>query len=154
MSLYTQRFSEGHYPLLEANSDSFGVGTRNSAYASLQDYHRAVLVVNVGDLGQAATLDAQIRQATSAAGAGVKTIADKAGTGTKAITQLTQAGGDGNNLVCIELQTEELDVDGGFSFVGVQDVVAGAACEFGWILYGIASRFKPVPTTNWDEIVD
>lgn len=154
MGLYTQRFSEGHYPLVEENADSFAANTYDSAYASLQDYHRAVLVINVGDMGQGATLDVQIRQATSAAGAGVKTIADKAGTGTKAITQLTQAGGDGNQLLCIELQTEELDVDNRFSFVGVRAVVAGASIEYSWILYGIITRFKPVPTTNWDEVID
>ena len=151
---YTQRFSEGFNPILEENADSIAIGTHDSAYASLQNYHRAVLVLDVGDMAALATLDVQIRQAQDATGTGVKTIGDKAGTGTKAITQLTQAGGDGNQTICIELQTEELDVDNNFEHVGVRAVVAGNTVEYSWRLYAFEPRFMPVPTTTWDEIID
>lgn len=145
--MYTARLSELLYPLVSEFADSIGVATTDSAWVSLSTYHRAWLVVNVGDMGQASTLDVSIRQAQDNAGTGAAAIVGKA------ITQLTQAGGDGNDLVCIELQTEELDVDNGYEFVGVRVVVAGAAVELGWTLYGCSARFKPVPTTNWTEIV-
>jgi hypothetical protein len=135
------------YPLAYENADSQAVGTHNSAYVSLQSYHRAWLVLNVGDMAVGATLDAGIQQATDTAGTGVKAIIGKT------ITQLTQAGGDGNDLVCIELQTEELDVDGGFDCVRFYVTIAGAAVEYSAILYGLISRFKAVPVTNWTEIV-
>ena len=144
---YTERFTEDHYPLAVYNADSLGVGTFNSPYVTLQEYHRAILVVNLGDMGQAATFDAGIQQATTVAGGGVKAIAGKA------ITQLTQAGGDGDQLVAIELQTEELDVDGRFAFVRFYLTVGGSACEVSAILYGIISRHKAVPVTNWAEVI-
>lgn len=151
---YTQRFTEDNALLATYNADSQGVGTVVSAYVDMETYHRAVLLLNVGDMGALATLNVQLLQATSAAGAGAKTIADKAATGTKSITQLTQAGGDGNDNLGVELQTEELDVDGGFNFIAVQVVVAVAAVEMGWVLLGTNSRYKAVPTTNFAEIID
>jgi hypothetical protein len=152
---YTQRFSEWFNPILAENADSIAIGTYDSAYASLQNYHRAVLVLDVGDMGALSSLNVQIRQAQDATGTGVKTIGRKGSTIlTKAITQLTQAGGDGNQTICVELQTEELDVDNGFEHVGVRAVVAGAAVEYGWRLYAFEPRFAPVPTTTWDEIID
>lgn len=145
---YTQRVAEVFNPLVAINADSFAIGTRNSAFVSLALYHRAWLFLNVGDMVATATLDVMLRQGTTAAGGGTKAIAGKA------ITQLTQAGGDGNQLLCIELKTEELDVDGGFEFVSIRDTVAAAAVEFSAVLFGTVPRFAPAPTTNWTEIVD
>ena len=152
--MYTAGSYELHAPLIVENADSLTAATYTSAYVSLSDYHRAFLDINVGEMQAGATLDVQILQATSAAGAGAKVIADKSGTGNKAITQLTQAGGDGDDLLRIELQTEELDVTGAFEFVAVQVVVANAAVELGYVLYGNQARYKPTPTTNWTEVVD
>lgn len=145
---YTERFTEVHYPLAIQYSDSFGIGTSDSSYVSLANYHRAVLVLNVGDMAATATLACSIRQATTTGGAGVKAITGKS------ITQLTQAGGDGDDLICIELRTEELDVAGGFDCISVRVVVAAAAVEYGYVLYGIMPRFAPTATTNWVEIID
>jgi hypothetical protein len=144
---YTERISEVMYPLATYNADALGVGTFNSAYVLLRDYHRAWLVINVGDMGGGGTLDAGIQQATDTAGTGVKAIAGKT------ITQLTQAGGDSNSLVCIELQTEELDVSLNFDAVRFYLTVGGAATEVSATLYGAITRFVAVPTTNWQEIV-
>lgn len=150
---YTQRFTEDNTLLAAYNADSQGIGTVVSAYVDFETYHRGVLLLDVGDMAGGATLDVQLLQATDNAGGGAKTIANKAG-GTKSITQLTQAGGDGDDNLAIELQTEELDVDGGFNFVAVQQIVAAAAVEMSWWLLGTNSRFKPVPTTNFTEIID
>lgn len=144
---YTERFSEVHYPLVFEHADSQTAGTHNSSYASLANYHRAVLVLDVGDMQSGATLDAGIQQATDTSGTGVKAISGKT------ITQLKQASGHGNDLVCIELQTEELDVDGGFDCVRFYVTVATAAVEYSAILYGLEPRFPPTATTNWHEVV-
>jgi hypothetical protein len=144
---YCARFTELHYPLAYYHADSLGVGTSNSACVSLANYHRAILVIDVGDMQATATLDAGLQQATDTACTGVKAIAGKT------ITQLTQAGGDGDDLVAIELQTEELDVDNGFDCVRFYLTVANAAVEVSAILYGIVPRFDPTGTTNWTEVV-
>ena len=152
--MYTERYTEDHYPLAIEYADAQAPGAHASAYVNVRDYHRLFLLINVGDMQAGATLDAVLQQATTTAGAGVKAIADKAGTGFKAITQLTQAGGDGDDLVCIELQTEELDVTNLFDCVRFVITVAGAAVEYSAVLFGIISRHKPVPVTNWAEIID
>ena len=143
---YTARFSETWYPLAVIHADSLS-GEQNSGYVSLANYHRAVILIDVGDMVASATLDCQIEQATTTAGASPKDITGKA------ITQLTQAGGDSDQLICIEVTTEELDVDNGFDCINVEMTGAAAATEYSvWVL-GDCSRYKPVPTTNWEEIV-
>ena len=87
-------------------------------------------------------------QATSAAGADAKIIAGKA------ITQLTQAGGDGGDLVAIELRTEELDVNGEFAYVAAIVTVGNAASELSAVLLLGCTNYAPVPVTAWTEIVD
>jgi len=143
---YTARLSELLYPLafhVPLTRDA----VNDSAWVSLSNYHRAWLVVNVGAMEQGATLDVSIRQAEDAIGTNAKAITGKA------ITQLTQVSGDGNGLVCIELQTEELDVDGGFEHVQFRVTCGPNWVTYSAILYGCSARFKPVATTNWDEIV-
>jgi len=145
--MYAARISELMYPLDADYADSVGISTVTGAYCLVESYHRLWFELNVGEMQATATLDAGLMQSTSAAGAGNKAITGKT------ITQLTQAGGDGDGLVCIELQTEELDVDGGFCYVNYYITVAAAAVECSAVLYGCSSRYMPVPTTNWTEIV-
>ena len=144
---YTNRVSEDLVPLAVHYSQTRQVATHNSGWVLMENYHRARLDLNVGTMGAAATLDAGIQQASAAAGTGVKAIAGKT------ITQLTQAGGDANSLCTIELQTEELDVDNGFEYIRFYVTIAVADCVYGATLDGTCGRFKPVPTTNWTEIV-
>ena len=145
---FTNRVSEVMYPLASFNADSQGIATVNGAYVSLANYHRAFLFIDVGDMAGTATLDVLLQQATNLTGGGVKAIAGKA------ITQLTPAGGDSNQVLCIELRTEELDVPGGFDCIRYQFTVAAANVELGVHLFGCEPRFAPVPTTNWTEIID
>lgn len=145
---YTELFSEMHEPGLFEPADSFAISTRDSAYMNMENYHRGVLQLIVGDMAGGATLDVQIRQATDAAGTGVKAIAGKA------ITQLTQAGGDGNDYIVIELQTEQMDAANDFDFVGVRCVIAGAAVEYAYVFNAYESRYSPVPQGNYTEVAN
>lgn len=151
---YTARLSEQVYPLTMEYADSKAIGAHASPYVSYQAYHRGFLVVNVGEMQAGATLDIAIQQATTAAGTGVKAITSSKTLAAKAAVQLTQAAADSDSLVCIEFQTEELDVTNRFFFVRFVITVAGAAVEYSAILYGCEARFKPVPITNWQQIVD
>lgn len=145
---YTQRFTEVHENV-GFSVDTFAIGVHTAqAYRSMANHQRSVLIMLVGELGQGATVDLQMWQAQDAAGTGAKVIPGKA------ITQLTQAGGDDNSAVIIEVRTEELDVDGGFSYVNAILTVAGGTAEVGAIgLFG-CSNYSPVATTAWTEIVD
>lgn len=144
---YTNRVSEVMELISVEHPDSLGAGTHTGSWYSMRDYHRAWLYVNVGDMAATATLDVGLQQASDSTGTGVKAIAGKT------ITQLTQAGGDSNDVVCIELQTEELDVDGGFEHVRWYVTIANAAVEMAVTMFFVEPRFPPVPTTNWTEIV-
>jgi hypothetical protein len=135
------------YPISVEHPDSLAAGTHTGTWYNLGSYHRAFLYVNVGDMAATATLDVGLQQASDETGTGAKAITGKT------ITQLTQAGGDGNDLVCIELQTEELDVDGGFEHVRWYATIANAAVEMAVTLFVCEPRYEPVPTANWTEIV-
>jgi len=145
---YTNRFTEVH-ELFGADADAYAIGVYAPlVYRSMANHQRGVLLMHVGDMEQGATVDLALMQATDAAGAGAKAIAGKA------ITQLTQAGGDAGSTVVIEVRTEEMDVDGGFAFLGATLTVAGGACDIGIFALAGCSNYSPVSVTAWDEIVD
>lgn len=145
---YTSRFTE-NWELFGADADNYAIGVYEPlTYRHMGNHQRAVLIVHVGDMAAGATVDVELRQATTAAATD-----DKAITG-KAITQLTQAGGDAGSTVVIEVRTEELDVDGGFCYIGALLTVAGNTADIGIVALAGCSNYVPVPTTNWTEIVD
>ena len=144
---YTERFSEANEVLAHIPADSETVAV-TSGWVLMENQHRALALISVGDMVATATLNATLTQASDAVGTGAKAITGKA------ITQLTQAGGDGNQVVMIELRSEELDVSGGFEYILLTITPAVAAVEFSAFLLGTEPRYKPVPTTNVEEIVD
>lgn len=147
MADYTELFSEVTSLLISENNPALPAGTYDTGWVSLAQYHRAVAVLNVVDMGAGSTLDFSIRQATDTAGTGAKAIAGKAA------TQLTQAGGDVDSDVAIELQTEELDVAAGFDCVNLRLVVAVDIIVASYRLYGRVPRYAPTGTTAWTEVI-
>lgn len=146
MGDYTARFSELHYPLLIEYADSLGPAVTASAWINMQNYHRGVLVLNVGTIVATGVVYAYLQQAQNVGGLGGKAIAGKAITPLVATT-------DDDSLVCIELQTEELDVSNGFNWVRFVVHTNTAAAEYSSVFYGIEPRFQPTPVANWTEVV-
>lgn len=142
---YTERFSEVHCPLATEYADSRGPVAHQSNWLDMETYHRGFLLLNVGDMVQGATLDCALWEAQDNTGTGAQAITGKA------ITQLTQAGNDGDDLVGVELRTEEMTP--GYKFVQVRMTIANAAVEVGYTYFGLISRFDPVPTSAWSELV-
>jgi hypothetical protein len=105
-------------------------------------------IVFVGTLGSSATVDAKFEQANTAAGGDVKDVTGKA------ITQLTQAGTDSDKQAVINLQSEELDVNGGFRWARLTVTVGTATSDMGAAVFGCDPRYSP-PTDLYsvDEIV-
>lgn len=143
---YTETFYETHCPLAKLNPASQTV-EQNTSRVNVGNYHRFGILLSVGAMAGGATLDMDIEQHNAAAGGTTKNITGKS------ITQLTQAGGDGNCLVWVEVQCEELDVDGGFHWVSAEVTPANAAVIFGVVVFGYIPRFPPVPVTGWAETV-
>ena len=142
---YTERFSEVNAVLETLDSDARAAGNYNTGWVSVSTYHRVAVILNTGDMAGTATLDLIIQEAQSAAGLNVAAIAGKA------ITQLTQAGGDANDTVIMELRMEELTP--GFDFIRAQATVANAAVDMAVVILGIIPRYPPVPLTNVTEVV-
>lgn len=143
---FTERFSEVH-ALLIAENDILVPGVYDTAWTSMQNYHRGTLILNVVTMGAGATLDVSLRQATTAAGAGAAAIAGKA------FTQLTQAGGDADSDCCMELRTEELNVTAGYDFVGIRLTVTVDTVIVSYRYYGRVPRFAAVGVAAWTEII-
>jgi len=150
---YTEKYTEVHKLLISENLPALAAGTYDSPWVSLMNYHRAVAVLHVVDMGAGATLDFSIRQATDTSGTGAKVISNTAGVTTHAITQLTQAGGDVDSDCVIELRTAQLDVTNRFDCVSLRTVVAVDTCVVSYHLLGIIPRFPPVGVTEWTEAV-
>ena len=146
--MYTARFTEQVAFLDRMDPDSFDPAVYDTGNNLMQQYHRMVVILMVGDMDQGASVDLKLEQAT---GSGAGTRKDISG---KSITTLTQAGSDDNKVVVIELRSEELDVDGGFDWVNAELTVADAAVELALLMLGTEPRYPPVPTTTLEEVVD
>ena len=143
--MYTERFSEVHQIGAELLPQNRAAAVYQSAWFNMSIHHRLAYVLHTGVLAAAATVDLILQEAQDATGTGAAAIAGKA------ITQLTQAGGDGNDVCIIELRTEEMTP--GFDFVRAVLTVGGNTAFTAGIGYGIVNRYAPVATTLVTEII-
>lgn len=93
------------------------IGGTNAAtgWVSMADYKRIFAYVEIGTWDAGDDLDeCRLEQATSAAGAGAKDLTTDASGGNYDTANPVDADGD---FVILEARAEDLDVDGGFSFV-------------------------------------
>jgi hypothetical protein len=130
--------------------DAYAAGTVTTGWIAARDFQSFVAIVQAGDLGASATLDALLQQASDSGGTGAKSIPGKA------ITQLTQAGTDSNKQVLINLRPEELDVDNGFTHFRLSMTVATATSDAGGIVLGMFPVRGPatgVDAATVDEVV-
>lgn len=117
--------------------DANAAGTLTTGWIAVKDFEQLLAVVMAGDLGASATINAKLEQATSAAGAGAKDITGKA------ITQMTQAGTDkSNKQAIINLFSDELDVNGGFTHVRLSMTTATATSDSGALVLGLAASYS------------
>ncbi|MEO1223801.1 MAG: hypothetical protein AAFX92_06210 [Pseudomonadota bacterium] len=117
--------------------DAYTAGTVTSPWLDMSNFEVVMATVMAGSLGTNATLDAKLEQATDGAGTGAKDVTGKA------ITQLTQAGADDSDKqAIIELRSEEMDVNGGFTHVRLSVTVGTATSDAGAIVHGIGPRYQ------------
>lgn len=141
----SKKISEAIAQLTNIAPVSQGVGSATSAWVSVKNAHALMAIINTGVLGAAATVDAKIQQATSAAGAGAKDVTGKA------ITQIVKATGDGKQAI-INFRPQDLDTNGGFEFVQLSITVAAAASLVsGEIVAG--TRYEPASGFNAASVV-
>ena len=122
-------------------------GTYYTPWLSAQQRQRWLFVLDVGDIGVTGTVDMEIQEAQDAVGTGAVAIAGKA------ITQLTQALGDTDDAVGINLGAAEMNAAADFDHVRVRlDILVAStnACLFVW---ADALRYRPPNLGQWTEII-
>lgn len=117
-------------------------------WLSMVGQHRMTYILRVGVMTAGATLDFAVTQATDSSGTGAKAI----GTA-KAITQLTQAGGDGNDTITVIVDVEDMDQANNFTHLRGTLTVAGAAVQCDLIPLRGPAESRPVSTTPLTEAV-
>ncbi len=116
-------------------------GAAVSGWISAAQFQKFLAIVAAGTFGASATVDAKIQQATDSSGTGAKDITGKA------ITQLLAAGG--NNVQAeINLDAQDLDTNGGFSYVQLSVTVGTAATGTSAVLLGLGGRLGPASNFN------
>ncbi len=134
----TSRMSEKVQVVGSIDPDANAAGTLTTGFVSMAQFEELLAVIQAGDLGTSATLDAKLEQAQDASGTGVKAITGKA------ITQMTQAGTDkSNKQALINMRAEELDRTNGFTHVRLSMTVGTATSDSSGVLLGMSSRYSP-----------
>lgn len=144
---YTQKFTEGHQPGGELYPALKTPAAYNGAWIRLSNHQRVIFILQVGTMAQTSTLDFLVQEDVLGDGASAAAITGKA------ITQLTAAGGDGDDLVAIEVRTEELDVDGGFCWVRGVLTVGTANVTCAMLPLRFVANYPPVAVTGWTEVI-
>ena len=131
------------------NPVSQAAGTVTTGWVAVKDFESFLAIITAGVLGASATLDAKIQQATSSGGANAKDVTGKA------ITQMVKATDD-NKIAEINLRADELDVNGGFTFIRVSATVGTAASLIAVHLLGFDPHYGPASdndSTSVKEII-
>ena len=115
---------------------SVAASTVLTAWVPAANFHSFSAMIQTGVLGASATVDAKLRQATDASGTGAKDITGKA------LVQIVKASGD-NVQAFIEMRSDDLDGNNGFSFVALSLTVGVAASQVSAALLGFNARFMP-----------
>lgn len=127
--------------------DAYAAGTYTTGWFDMQDWYSALAVLAVGDFVATGVLNAKIQQATDSGGTGAKDVAGLA------ITALTQAGADDNKQVLVNLQSSDLDYNGGFRFARLSATLTTAGADFGAFVLGLSPRYGE-PADNDAATVD
>ena len=118
--------------------------TYPSTYIDVSGYARFAFLILVGATDDTA-VNAQVVQATAAAGTGSKDITGAA------ITSTVLAGTNDNKWALIEVDNERLDIANNFQFVALTVAATGGSATIASVFFfGIEPRVKP-PTFGSDK---
>jgi hypothetical protein len=127
------------------NPSSQAAGAATSGWVSMADFQKVLAVVQTGALGASATVDAKIQQAKDNSGTGAKDVTGSA------ITQIT---GANNQQAEINLDAQQLDVEGGFGYVQLSVTVGTAASETAALVLGFSPRYAPASDSNAASVAE
>jgi hypothetical protein len=134
--------------------DAYAPSTVTSGWVALSTFEAIMATVMVGTFGTGHTVDAKLEQATDSGGTAAKDVTGKA------ITQLTEAASPAqdDSQAIIELRSEELDVDNGFTHVRLSVTIgdtnspAANTTDLGAIIHGFAARYQQDNASSVAEV--
>ncbi len=126
------KFNDG-----QIHPDAHATGTVNGAWVPIADYGEIVGLFALGVMATGATLTFKLQQAQDASGTGVKDIAATS-------TALTEAGGDGQEVVATKVLPSQIDHANGFDHVRLTAIGAVAASDYGAHLLRVRPGHSPV----------
>lgn len=135
------KLNESIATLAVLNPSSNAAGTYTTSWVPVANFGSISAQILIGAMTATGTLDANLQQATSAAGAGAKAIAGKA------LAQTLAATGS-NTQASIECRGEDLDVNNGFGYVALTVIIGTAASVFGASLLGANPRAETAAAFN------
>lgn len=135
------KMSEQLALLASIDPASQAAGTVATGWISAANFERFLATLQTGVLGASATVDAKLQQAKDSSGTGAKDITGKA------ITQIVKASGD-NKQVEIDLRSDELDVNNGFSYFALSITVGTAASLIAAKVQGGMAKNDPASALN------
>ncbi len=118
------------------------VGTVNSAWVHVANYHGLMAVIQTGVLGTGAILDVKLQQALDHTGTNTKDIPGKH------LAQIKQATSGSNSQAIIHIKAEELDTINSYGWVRLSINVSGATGLIAAQFFGYIPRYIPASHTN------
>lgn len=137
--------------------DAYVPGTYYSDFVDAGDWYGLMALICAGTIDTDGTVDAAVLQSTDSSGSGEKAVTGKS------ITQLTQAGSDGDKQAVINLRPDELDLANGFRYVRLRIVTddtispSTAANDLMGVIMGFWPRNGTASSQDLasvDEIID
>lgn len=123
--------------------------THDSDWVDVSKFHTILVVAMAGTLGSSATFDVDVRQATDSSGTSAKAISGASA------TQLTQAGTDeSDSQVVLSIQSDALDVDNDFQYLGVRITVGTASSDGGCVILGVGPRVGPASDNDSADVAE
>ena len=151
---YTEEFTEVH-DILAALAPTTANGTaaaHATPFVSMADYHRAFVLLHVGEPGAGgSTIDVALQQSKTVGGSGpIKALTNIAG-GSKSPAQIINT--DAGNYVGIEIRATELDATNQYDFIRAIVTVGTNTYTYSLYILGIVSRYEAVGITDFQEVV-
>ena len=121
---------------------SQAIGSSVSGWISAANFQKYLAKIQAGVLGAGGTINASFQQAQDGAGTSAKAVG-------VAIAPIIV----NNQCALLELDAQQLDVEGGFGFIQLTVAVGVAASQTSATLFGFNPRYAPASAYNAASVV-
>ncbi len=128
--------------------DAYSANTYTTDEIDMKNFKRVMFILTVGTLGSSATVDFEINGGSASNAGSHATLL----TG-KDATQLTQAGGDSDKQVIIEVSSEEV-AQQGLRYIEAEMIVGTASCDAGVVVLGELAHYSNATDVDLSTVAE